>query len=93
MFKTLNPTIPIHSKIISKIIAVFTFERNTFIKGFVMGYKSNTELRLVYNKSLMLIKNEMTKYSAKPKPSVTNVRYMNEVLTTFALIPKRSAIR
>ncbi len=36
---------------------------------------------------------DKNRYKAKPKPKVTKVRYINDVRTTFALIPKRSAIR
>ena len=77
----------------NKITAVLTLDLNTFNKGFIIGYKSKTELRLVYTKSLMRIQNAMNKYKAKPNPSVTKVRYTKEVRTTRALIPKRSAIR
>ncbi len=67
--------------------------RAHFINVLVMGQRSNTEERFVYTKSLIRIKKEINKYKAKPNPKVTNVRYINEVLTTLALIPKRSAIR
>lgn len=59
----------------------------------VIGYKSKTEERLVYNKSLMRIQNAKNRYRAKPKPRVTNVRYIKVVLTTLARIPSLSAIR
>jgi len=84
---------PINSSAIKRIIAILILDRNTFTKGFAIGYKSNTELRLVYNKSLIRIQNAINKYSAKPNPRVTKVKYINDVLTTLALIPKRSAIR
>ena len=41
----------------------------------------------------MRIQKAINKYKAKPKPSVTKVKYINEVLTTFARIPNLSAIR
>ena len=66
---------------------------NPLIKGFAIDYKSNTELRLVYNKSFIRIQNAINKYNAKPNPRVTKVKYIKEVLTTLARIPRRSAIR
>tara|TARA_B100001057_G_scaffold112718_1_gene110876 strand:+ start:5548 stop:5724 length:177 start_codon:yes stop_codon:yes gene_type:complete len=58
-----------------------------------MIYISNTELRFEKIKSLILSQKARNKYNAKPKPIVTKVTYINEVLTTLARIPKRSAIR
>ncbi len=59
----------------------------------IINYKSNTDVRFVYNISLMRIQKAKNKYNAKPKPTVTKVRYIKDVLTTFALNPMRSAIR
>jgi len=56
-------------------------------------YKSNTEERFVYSRSLICIQKAIKRYKAKPKPKVTKVKYIKEVLTTFALIPNLSAIR
>jgi hypothetical protein len=61
--------------------------------GLVIGYKSKTEVRFANNRSLILIQNAKNKYNANPKPKVTKVKYINEVLTILARIPKRSAIR
>lgn len=72
---------------------VFYIDLKNFIKGFSISYKSNTELLLVYNKSFIRIQKAMNRYNAKPKPRVTNVKYIKDVLTTFALMPIRSAIR
>ena len=62
------------------------------IIGFI-DYKSNTDERFVYTKSLIRIQKAKNKYKANPNPTVTNVKYMNEVRTTLALIPNLSAIR
>jgi hypothetical protein len=58
-----------------------------------MLYKSKTEDRFVYSKSLIRIQKAKNKYKAKPNPKVTNVKYINEVRTTFARMPNLSAIR
>jgi len=89
----LKPITPTKSKTHSKSIAVLIFDLNNFIRVLFIGYKSKTEERLVYTKSLMRIQKAMKTYKANPKPTVTKVRYINEVRTTLALIPKRSAIR
>lgn len=54
-------------------------------------YKSNTEVRLVYTKSLSLIQNASVRYSIKPNPSVAKEEYIKNILTFLARIPNLSA--
>lgn len=84
---------PIQISMTSITIAVYIFDLNNDKRGLFINYKSKTEERLVYIISLIRIQNAKNKYNAKPKPTVTKVRYINDVLTIFALIPNRSAIR
>ena len=72
---------------------MFILDRNTLSKLLAIIYKSNTDVRFVYIRSFIRIQNAINKYSANPKPKVTNVRYIKEVLTTRALIPNLSAMR
>lgn len=69
------------------------FDLKTLTIGLIIGYKSNTEVRFVYTKSFIRIQKAINKYKANPKPNVTKVKYINEVLTILALIPSLSAIR
>ena len=57
----LKPNTPIISTAIKRIIAILILDRNTFTKGFVISYKSNTELRFVYSKSFIRIQNAINK--------------------------------
>lgn len=59
----------------------------------IVCYKSKTEVLLVYTKSLIFNQKAKNRYNAKPKPNVANVKYIKDVRTILARIPKRSAIR
>ena len=89
----LNPRIPINSKINSNIIATYILVLKILNSLCIPNYKSKTELRLVYTKSFIFIQKAKKRYKAKPKPRVTNVKYIKVVRTTFARIPNLSAIR
>ncbi len=83
---------PMINKAIKRQSAITIFFLIRFINRFI-DYKSKTEVRFVYMISFIRIQKAKNKYKAKPNPTVTKVRYINEVLTTLARIPKRSAIR
>jgi len=57
------------------------------------GYKSNTDVLLVYSISFNFNKNAKTKYTAKGIPKVTKDKYINNRRIFLTLIPNRSEKR
>ena len=90
---SLKPTTPVKIKNISKTTAVFSFDLKKFKTGLLIFYTSNTELRFEKIVSFIRSQKAINKYNANANPTVTNVTYIKEVLTTLALIPNRSAMR
>ncbi|GGG38568.1 hypothetical protein GCM10011344_44330 [Dokdonia pacifica] len=63
------------------------------LKNSNIYYRSKTEVRFVYTKSLSFNKKADVRYNAKPTPNVAKDIYIKNNRTFFARIPSRSASR